>query len=240
MLFRTTTNATILAFTALAVSCSHQTTDEFNDEILHGTISYPFPRTNPLGVNGQKEKFVIRAIKGQMEYVVEFPSAGEDYDIEVPVAELADGATPEAEKRPPNTSKTDQEMTAALPDAGDKDREQTNLMDSAFGVAREGAADQGPSYALGLAKATELYHKNQLELALIEVNNLLTYYPNSLKLLKMKGTLYKKLDDLPLAEKAWVRALELDPGDKPLRVGLARLREKIDNNRIRDDSKQTP
>ncbi len=210
-----------------------QPRDEIAEEIMHGTINYPFPKTERLGTNGPKDKFVIRSIKGNTEYVIEFPDSGRDYDIEVPIAELNDGN--EELKREINASKTDLEQTQMLPDVADKDREKTNLIDSAFGVAKDGNIEQGPSYTLTLARASEYYRQNKLELSLIEVNNLLSYYPNSLKLLKMKGTLYKRLDDLPLAEKAWTRALELAPDDKQLKLAIAHLRDRIKANRDQND-----
>jgi sugar phosphate isomerase/epimerase len=105
------------------------------------------------------------------------------------------------------------------------------LLDKAFGVGELGGPQQSPSYTLGLARINEFYQKHQFEYALVEINNLLTYYPTSIKLHKMKGTVLIKLSSLALAERAWLRAAELAPDDPVVKKGLERLRRKMDLER---------
>ena len=200
--------------------------DATMQEILHGTISYPFVATNPLGVNGKREKLIIRSITGKTEYVIELPNLGEDYNIEVPLAQFDNASSPEGDrpKDLPPAAKTDQEQMEALPNIEDKNPTQVALMDRAFGVAKGDGPKQSPSYTLGIAKINNLYNKRLFEYALIEINNLLAFYPTSIKLLKMKGTLYSKLQNYSLAEKAWTKALELNPRDVVLEKALARLK----------------
>ncbi|MBF0440608.1 MAG: hypothetical protein HQK54_01765, partial [Oligoflexales bacterium] len=90
---------------------------------------------------------------------------------------------------------------------------------------------QSPSYLLSLQKINELYQEKKFESALIEINNLLAFYPTSVKLLKMKGTTLIKLGNLELAEKAWERASDLTPNDPVLKRGLAKLKGEIDKNK---------
>ena len=97
----------------------------------------------------------------------------------------------------------------------------------AFGVGASDGPKQAPSYTLGIAKITKLYQKKNFEYALIEVNHLLSFFPQSPRLHKMKGTIYVKLHNYPLAEKSWLRALEFTPTDQILRRGIARLQQKI-------------
>lgn len=223
---RLTSNTLMILIWAGLFACSSSSYDANMEEILHGTISYPFIRSNPLGVNGKREKFVIRSISGSTEYVIEIPDAGEEYDIEIPLAALGQ----EGDLKPKGISSpaaTDREIMASLPDMASEAPVKSALMDKAFGVGSSKGPKQAPSYTLGIAKITNLYQKRNYEYALIEVNHLLSFFPQSPRLHKMKGTIYVKLHNFPLAEKSWLTALEFTPNDQVLRRGIARLQEKI-------------
>lgn len=210
-------------------ACDNQHPDAASDPLLNGTISYPFVRSNPLGVNGKPEKFIIRSIRNGTEYVIEIPDAGDDYDIEIPTASLSD-ADASGTKAPgslPPTARTDRELTSSLPNMGRELPSESALVDKAFGVGPSGGPEQAPSYILGIAKVSEFYKKKQFEYALIEVNHLLSFFPQSPRLHKMKGTIYIRLNDLSLARKSWGRALELQPADRSLRSGIDRLDKRI-------------
>jgi predicted Zn-dependent protease len=71
------------------------------------------------------------------------------------------------------------------------------------------------------------FKEKNFEMALIELNQLLAFYPNSPKLLKMKGTLLVKTGNRDLAMRSWQRALDLTPGDASLRRSIDRLNERI-------------
>ena len=79
---------------------------------------------------------------------------------------------------------------------------------------------------LGLADVVELYKRRQFERALIEVNQLLGYYPNSVRLLKMKGSILIKTG-YNLAERSWNKAYALRPKDKSLKR-ISALERKIE------------
>ena len=228
--FSPITSEAVLCAALISSACSFGGggRDEVED-ILHGSISYPFVRSNPMGVNGKPDKFIIRSITGGTEYVIEIPDAGEDYDIEIPMAGLKDsglpGTTVPKGLSPP--SSTDSEITASLPDMTKEAPRKSALMDKAFGVGKGGGPGQSPSYTLGIAKITRFYKQKQFEYALIEVNHLLSYFPQSPRLHKMKGTIYIRLHNFELAEKSWSRALEYNPGDRLLKAGLDRLRRRI-------------
>ena len=207
-------------------ACKSNDHDPSMEQILHGTITYPFIRSNPLGINGKKDKFIIRSISGSTEYVIEIPDAGEDYDIEIPLAAIGTGER-DKPKGISSPAATDREITASLPDMAREAPAKSAFMDKAFGVGASGGPKQAPSYTLGIAKITKLYQKRNFEYALIEVNHLLSFFPQSPRLHKMKGTIYVKLRNFPLAEKSWLRALEFTPNDQILRKGIARLQERI-------------
>jgi tetratricopeptide (TPR) repeat protein len=114
------------------------------------------------------------------------------------------------------------------------------LLNKAFGVGEKDGPKQSPSYIMGIAKINGYYKERNYEYALIEINNLLTYYPTSEKLYKMKGTVLVKLGNLELAEKSWLRASELDPTDAVVRKGIDRLRKQITFNNQAMLNRQQP
>ncbi len=201
------------------VACGHRNPEaaapeESLEDSLSGEISYPFVKGQPLGVNGKREPFVIRSRVGQTEYAVEIPDAGEEYNIELPLAALQPRGSeqPGTPEDMANVRRTDRELTAAFP----QPKTQLKPEDLPQGEA--------PSYVLGLAKINELYKRRQYEYALVEIDHLITFFPNSPKLYKMKGTVLIRTQDYALADKAWTHALELEPTDRILRRGLQDLR----------------
>lgn len=210
------------------MACSSSDQQSEIEKILYGQIQYPFAQTQPIGRNQPKEKFVIRTSVGNTEYVIEIPNSGQDYNIEIPLASLEQGAIG-GPARPRGLAKpniTDKEMIAALPRMQNMGGGNSQMMDKAFGLESRDAKPGAPSYSLGLAKVRKLFSEKNFEYALIEANQMLAYYPTSGKLHKMKGSIYFRLNNLELAEKAWVRALEINPKDRRLQKGLERLREK--------------
>jgi tetratricopeptide (TPR) repeat protein len=199
-----------------------------------GTISYPFVgETKRLGNSGAKSPFVIRSAIGASEYSVEIPENGGRYDIAIPLAEISGKGTSAAglpssrDAKSTNPATTDKELVAALPDIAKTKPEDTAMLDSAFGVGAPEGPVQSPSYTMGIAKVNQLYREKNFELALIELNNILAFYPNSPKLLKMKGTLLIKTGNRELAMRAWQRAFDLAPGDMPLKRSIDRLNDRI-------------
>lgn len=218
------------AATLLAVACASGTSEPTAYERLRsGSITYPFAKSpQSLGKEPPAEKFVIRSAVGQREYTVEIPGAARDYDVAVPLAELggaAEGASGKDDVG--NPAKTDGEMVASLPQISEKRPGETQVMDRAFGVGPKGGPRQAPSYTLGIAKVNEHFKKRNYEYALIEINNLLSFYPNSPRLHKMKGTVLLKMRNYQLAERAWLKALKIDPSDKKLGKAVERLQERM-------------
>ena len=229
------TTKKILSFVTLGTiySC-HSTPGEDSMEeleLLSGTITYPFVKTNPLGVNGPEEKFVIKTIVGKKQYVIEIPKAGRDYDIEIPIAELdkATGETPGQVEGLSSPHLTDAELTTNLPQIEKSRPQKTTLLNKAFGTTRVAQDKEDPSYILGIAKINEYFLDNKFSYCLVEINYLLSHFPNSILLYKKKGTVLLKIGKHKMAVNAWQKALELSPSDKKLKMALESLREKIAN-----------
>lgn len=220
--------------TLLVAMTSCETYRPTKARMAEGTISYPFvAETKRLGNNGQKSPFVIRSAVGASEYSVEIPENSGKYDIAIPLAEISgkpstsSGNTSARDAKGMNPATTDKELVAALPDLAKNKPDETAMLDSAFGVGSPEGPVQSPSYTIGIAKVNQLYRERSFELALIELNNLLAFYPNSPKLLKMKGTLLVKTGNRDLAMRSWQRAYDLTPGDMALKRSIDRLNERI-------------
>jgi len=217
-------------------SCSSTSSDERISERINGPISFPFAPTSTLGDSEKKEPFIIRSNTGGAEYEVQLPGAGRNYEVEIPVVLEASGK-PSADKKLSQQSSpvsSDKELLSELPDIEIRQGSTAAMLDRSMGVGKTDRS-QGPSYTLGLAKVRTFYRAKDFELALIEVNNLLAFYPGSPLLFKMKGSILVKLGHKNLADKSWAKALELAPTDKTLQVALTRLRKGLEA-----DSKPTP
>ena len=213
---------------SLLGSCA---TDDPYDELVRGTIAYPFLNTNPpLGKERRcsHEPFIIRTISGPTEYVVEIPGAAADYDVEVPIANISNRYEQKVKVR--NAQVTDRELVSVMPKLSKATQKERALMDKAFGVGEKGGPRQAPSFTMGISKIKKLYKKGNYEYALVEINNLIAFYPTSTKLYKMKGTVLIKMRNFELALRAWTRAGELSPRDPVIKKGVIRLKRRIDNN----------
>jgi len=178
-----------------------------------------------MGNDPAGDRFVIRSVKGGAEYIVEIPHGADDYDISIPLTALPND---DGKAKVHNPQLTDRELLSTMPTADREQERDRSLLENAMGVGTQDGPDQGPSYSLGLAKVNQHYKVRNYEYALIEVNQLLSYYPNAARLYKMKGTILLKTGDLSLAEKAWLRASELDPKDRTITKGLERLRSRLE------------
>ncbi len=220
--FATTCKISMPLLAMLLGSC-RQSSDQYQT-LVEGQISYPFAdQTRPIGRDASGERFVIRSVKGGAEYIVEIPHGAEDYDISIPMTSMP---VDEGKIKVQNPQLTDRELLSTMPGPNQDQERDRSLLEDAMGVGTPDGPEQGPSYSLGLAKIMELYKKRDYEYALIEVNQLLSYYPNAARLYKMKGTILLKTGDLQLAEKAWIRASELDPNDRAIQKGIERLRKR--------------
>lgn len=211
--------------------------DDAEDELMHGNINYPFVGpSRPLAGPGQRkdDKLIVRSAVGNTEYQLEVPSALDDMDIEIPIVPLGGssfnsggsgiGARTSGLNNP---SSADRELVGALPQIDQKYPSETGVLDKAFGTGPAGGYRQSPSYVMGIAKVNEHYRRREYEYAMVELNNLLAFYPNSPKLQKMKGTVLVRTGNLELAERAWVHAQQLEPDDAGLNQGLKQLQQRI-------------
>jgi hypothetical protein len=220
----------LLACYCSLFGCSHQRSASQNSpssELLDGQIEYPFAEESKrIGKNQNKEPFRIRSTVGNSEYQIELPGAADDYDVQLPLGEMPNSKASAQQKDSeliPNV--TDREFEDNMPKMTEPDDRQ--LVESALGLGEANGPRQGPSYTLKLAKINQLYSERQYEIALVEINQLLSYYPTDPRLNKMKGTVLVKMRNFRMAEVAWTRASEFAPSDETLRQALMSLRKRI-------------
>ena len=220
--------AFLLLLTACASGRGHK------PQMTEGTISYPFiADTKPVGRAQRKAPFIIRSAVGASEYSVEIPDNASRYDIQIPLAELRPAGSPDSttgarhDGKPLNAGTTDKELVGALPSISKSKPNEIAMMDAALGLGSPEGPVQSPSYTLGMARVNDNFRDKNYELALVELNNLIAFYPNSPKLLKMKGTLLVKTGNRDLAMKAWQRAADLAPQDSSLQRSITHLNDRI-------------
>jgi tetratricopeptide (TPR) repeat protein len=180
-------------------------------------------RTAPPSTSARKEKpppltppqkYILRMAEAGRVWEVELPEASGGYEVRLPIAggspvemltsadeemlaEAVLGAKQEKEAQPTGEQKPEGEQKPA----GDE-----RVVD-----AHKKARTR--SYLGGMARVKEMYASRRYELALIELVNLETEYPNDARLLAMKGSLYLKLGQPKLARQAWEKALSINPDD---------------------------
>lgn len=116
-------------------------------------------------------------------------------------------------------TQTDRAIARKFPQGDPRNHKSRNQIEGGLGLMPiEGnqTPEAKTSYLGALDTIKSLYKKGRYEVALIEIDKLLKYYPTDSKLHEMKGTLLNRLGYTDIAMKAWQQALRLNPGNKAL------------------------
>ena len=220
-------NLLFLIICSLFLGCYHQNTSE---NVMNQRISYPFNHSGmSYNLERNENPVVIKTVHSGSEYVIELPSDGSDYSLTIPLDQIGDPNKNVSRKEKNKRAHiTDRELIADMPGESPETRKNRKMVERAFGMTSSKKPQQSPSYSEGLADVVELYKRRQFERALIEVNQLLGYYPNSVRLLKMKGSILIKTGNYNLAVRSWNKAYALRPKDKSLKRGISALERKIE------------
>jgi len=157
--------------------------------------------------------YVVRLAEGGRVWEVELPESAGGYEVRVP---LAGGPYEQA-------TLADEELLA------DTAAQASGTLPAASPASGAGArldvkaAAHKRSYLGAVAKINEMYLARKYELALIELVSLEKEYPQDVRLLSMKGSLYLKLGKPKLAREAWEKALTINPEDQLLTESLREL-----------------
>ena len=217
----------LLIFSGL-YSCYHE---DVNEDIMAQNISYPFDHTGmSYNLERNREPVVVKTVHSGSEYVIELPNDGTDYSLTIPLDQIGNaGAVSRRKSKSRQAHITDRELVSEMPKESPETRKSRKLVEKAFGMASSKKPRQPPSYSEGLVDIVHFYKRKEYEKALIETNQLLAFYPNSVRLLKMKGSILIKTGNYNIAIRSWNKAYSLRPNDKTLKKAIAALEQKINS-----------
>lgn len=92
-------------------------------------------------------------------------------------------------------------------------------------AAPTGPTPSPPSYLHGISEVRRLYRTGNPEVAMIRLTELLRSYPDDVRLLAMKGTLWLRLGHPDLARRAWTDVLRREPDHPGVQSALRQLNE---------------
>lgn len=163
------------------------------------------------------QKYILRMAEAGRVWEVELPEGEGGYEVRLPIAgggpaEMLTSADEEMLAEAVLDAKQEQATGEQKPKDGTKPTAETKPAGTERVVDAHKKA-RTRSYLGGMARVKEMYASRRYELALIELVNLETEYPNDARLLAMKGSLYLKLGQPKLARQAWEKALSINPDD---------------------------
>ncbi len=201
-------------------------------------------RGSPYAANGEtgRSRYVIRMSDGQRDWEVQLPEIATAYEVKVPLtgapgaamgvdmagltsADREILAQSEAARRAEGddaADKGDQSDSGEPADKGDA-KNATKKPAAAKPRAAQGPAPAKASYLLTLERVKELYRTRHYELGLVELVELEKQYPEDEHILSMKGSLYERLGNKPLAREAWQQVLRINPYNLAVLEALQRL-----------------
>jgi tetratricopeptide (TPR) repeat protein len=158
------------------------------------------------------QPYVVKMSDGQRTWQIEIPvqTGSPSFSASIPLDLGALAASP---PMAPQTE-ADREIIEAKKAAGEKVPE-----------AKPGEEGKAQSYLGTIARVRELYKRRQYEMALVDLVALDRQYPDDVRILEMKGTLYMRLNRPKEARKAWERALSLDPNNESVARALEQLED---------------
>jgi tetratricopeptide (TPR) repeat protein len=194
-------------------------------------------RGSPYAANGEpaRTRYVIRMTDGQRDWEIQLPEIATAYEVKVPLTGAP--TSPLAVDMATMTSADREilEQNEAARRAPDDDAAETDKNDDKAdkkgdkkkpaGKTRAGQTPPSarPSYLLTLERVKELYRTRHYELGLVELVELEKQYPDDEHVLSMKGSLYERLGNKPLAREAWQQVLRLNPYNLAVLEALQRL-----------------
>ena len=233
------------ALCALTVGCAH-----IDDPDEPAVIVVPSAATSAPEYRGDgsipHQRYVVRMSDGYRDWEVEFPEVARGYEVRIPLGD------DQREVRGAHQSLTraDRELLEDLrrtdPDfersgvyvddehVSDRQarREGEEVEDRRRDSERSEAdpAPSRPSYLRGIEQVQRLFEAGHYEAAMIQLAELEDAYPNDVRILSMKGTLWLRLGRERLAREAWEQVLQIDPGNEPVQEALRRIDSVADDD----------
>jgi len=205
-------------------------------------------RGSQYGETYRARSYVIRATDGRNNFEVTVPELATSYEYKIPLSGNPGGsgirpdmptltaADREIIQQRAADARAEQGLPEPSSDEGPMRRASTREDGDGDGkpaqkrAARKPGDNKSPSakssYLLGLAKVKDLYRAKQYELALVELSELDRQHPDDEHILSMKGSLYERLGNIPLARDAWQSALRINSNNLSVMDALDRLNKK--------------
>lgn len=144
----------------------------------------------------------------------QIPEHAREDEVSLPIESVPSSYSDAQERRrAQSTNRTDSEILASSKSMDDRYATELGSIDQQLGVEPKDVAG-APSYIVSVQSIKSLYRDKKFESALVEVNDLLRFYPNATQLLLMKGTLHQRMGAIDLALSSYNRAFELEPSKK--------------------------
>lgn len=200
------------------------------------------------GTDARSSPYVVRMSDGVRDWEVEFPPGASGYEVRIPlrgrggaggsISDLAPAMTDadrellsEERRTGPSADPRDREGVSRemrdliAAEGGDAGMDEPRRPEEPSGARREGPTPSPPSYLHGISEVRRLYRTGNPEVAMIRLTELLRSYPDDLRLLAMKGTLWLRLGRPELARRAWEDVLRRDPDHPGVQSALRQLRD---------------
>ncbi len=183
------------------------------------------------------QRYVVRMSDGERDWEVEFPEVATGYELKIPLKNNPGMVSSDSHKLTTADKALIEHMRRTNPDMEREGvfKDGQNLIvpdeNQPAGAANDptqnnqpGAqankkdptepAPTRPSYMLTIEEVQKLYRSGNYELAMVRIADLERAYPNDIKILSMKGTLWLKLGRPELAREAWEQVLQIDPDNR--------------------------
>ncbi|MBA2664032.1 MAG: hypothetical protein H0U74_17210 [Bradymonadaceae bacterium] len=190
------------------------------------------------------QRYVVRMSDGERDWEIEFPEVATGYEVRIPLkntpglASETHKLTSADKQLLEHMRRTNPDMEReGVYHRGRNVNDQTGrnqhggvepgaeLDADGNQVANPGPADPmgnlesrpaptRPSYLLGTEEVQKLFRGGNHELAMVKIADLEKAYPNDVRILSMKGTLWMKLGRPELARETWEQVLQIDPDNR--------------------------
>ena len=121
---------------------------------------------------------------------------------------------------------TNQELVGSALGLDQKFPQDLARLDRELGVIDRSKVEKLPNFIQELEEINILYQERKFERLTVKLNHLLEFFPESPKLLRMKGTVYLKLGFYEASLNAFMRAYDLQ-ADKRLKAQIDSLKDRL-------------
>jgi tetratricopeptide (TPR) repeat protein len=201
-------------------------------EAVRAPIENPFTEYHPKRFT--ENAMIVRTRNGERSLEIELPNNSSlQGQIHVPIhgrstpgeSESVEGVPSWKDRKP---VATDREILSELPQTAPELLQSRQGIERTLGLTGEDLSHQeNTSYLARLDHVKQLYKKSRFEAAILEIDEMISFYPYDPKLHRMRGTLLDRMGKSDLALRSWKQALELKPEDQGLSTFIQRREKQL-------------